>query len=306
MTGILIATYDRQEALARWTAARIRLLWPGHPPVFFSGLTRRGEGNLGFEGDSRDWMNVNLQAVRQLIGRGFQRAYLILDDHPPVGSCYADYLNDRLPELSGNLHAACIGLLGYGQHRRREGHILGPAEDFLEHSLPAYRWKFSLHPGLWALEDLQTLLECRMKTYPHGQRTPWNFERHRDVPGDPRVDSIAGRCFRIRGASCLAPDSGARATLFFESGLRLLADTELFAAKLAGGKAARDSAELRRLWMFGHYLGPYPIFWSGCMRQGKPHEDFEKWLARFGPRELKASWKAAKEESFPQVTPQFQ
>ncbi|MFZ4778377.1 MAG: hypothetical protein ACOYM3_23655 [Terrimicrobiaceae bacterium] len=299
MTGILIATYDRQEALARWTAARIRLLWPGHPPVFFSGLTRRGEGNLGFEGDSRDWMNVNLQAVRQLIGRGFQRAYLILDDHPPVGSCYADYLNDRLPELSGNLHAACIGLLGYGQHRRREGHILGPAEDFLEHSLPAYRWKFSLHPGLWTLEDLQTLLECRMKTYPHGQRTPWNFERHRDVPGDPRVDSIAGRCFRIRGASCLAPDAGARATLFFESGLRLLADTELFAAKLAGGKAARDSAELRRLWMFGHYLGPYPIFWSGCMRQGKPHRDFEKWLARFGSRELRASWKAAKAESFP-------
>jgi hypothetical protein len=42
--------------------------------------------------------------------------------------------------------------------------------------------------------------------------------------------------------------------------------------------------------MFGHYLGPYPIFWSGCMRQGNPHADFEKWLAWFGPRELKAAW----------------
>jgi len=300
MTGILIATFDRYEALARWTAARIRLMWPGHPPVFFSGLTSRDEGCLGFKGDSKDWMHVNLQAVRQLIELGFKRAYLILDDHPPVGACRADYLNDRLPELSANLRAAYIGLLGYGQHRRREGKILGPAKDVLEHSLPTYRWKFSLHPGLWNLGDLQTLLECRMETYPPGQRSPWNFERHRDVPGDPRVDSIVGRCFRIRGSSSLALNAGARTTLIFESALRLVADMELFAAKLTGGKASRDSAELRRLWMFGHYLGPYPIFWSGCMRQGNLHADFEKWLARFGPRELRESWGTAKAECFPQ------
>ena len=298
MTGILIATFDRYEALARWTAARIRLLWKGHPPVFFSGLTSPDEGCLGFEGDSGDWMHVSLQAVRQLIERGFKRAYLVLDDHPPVGACHADYLNARLPELSGKLRAAYIGLLGYGQHRCREGKILGPAEDFLEHCLPTYRWKFSLHPGLWNLEDLKALLECRMETYPHGQRNPWNFERHRDVPGDPRVDSIAERCFRIRGSSCLAPDAGARATLGFESSLRLMADTELFAAKLAGGKVARDSAEVRRLWLFGHYLGPYPIFWSGCMRQGKPHADFEKWVSRFASRELRSAWSTAKTECF--------
>ena len=298
MTGILIATYDRYEALAKWTAARIQLLWPGHPPVFFSGLTSRDEGCLGFDGDSRDWMNVNLQAVSRLIERGFKRAYLILDDHPPVGACHADYLNDRLPELSANLHAAYIGLLGYGQHRRREGKILGSAEDFLEHSLPAYRWKFSLHPGLWNLEDLQVLLECRMETYPPGERSPWNFERHRDVPGDSRVDPIAGRCFRISGSSCLSPDAGARATLVLESALRLMADTELFASKLAGGKAVRESAELRRLWMFGHYLGPYPIFWSGCMRQGKLHVDFEKWLAASGSSELVCSWNKAREDCF--------
>ena len=298
MVSILISTYDRHEALARWTAARIRLLWPGHPPVFFSGLTSREERCLGFEGDSGDWMNVNLQAVRQLIDRGFQRAYLILDDHPPVGACHAGYLNARLPELSTNLGAAYVGLLGYGQHRHREGKILGAEEDFLEHSLPAYRWKFSLHPGLWNLIDLKTLLECRMETYPPGQRTPWNFERHRDVPGDSRVDSIAARSFRVRGSSCLAQDAGARATLVLESALRLVADTELFAAKLAGGKAARDSAEIRRFWLFGHYLGPYPIFWSGCMRQGNLHTDFEKWVVRFGPRELRSSWREAKEKYF--------
>ena len=139
-----------------------------------------------------------------------------------------------------------------------------------------------------------------METYPSGQRSPWNFERHRDVTGDPRVDSIVGRCFRIRGSSSLALNAGTRTTLIFESALRLVADMELFAAKLTGGKAARDSAELRRLWMFGHYLGPYPVFWSGCMRQGNLHADFEKWLGRFGPRELRSSWSTAKAECFPQ------
>lgn len=244
-------------------------------------------------------MNVNLQAVRELRERGFKRVHLILDDHPPVGACHADYLNGRLPELSIKLGAACIGLLGYGQHRRREGKILGPAADFLEQTLPTYRWKFSLHPGLWNLADLQTLLECRMETYPPGQRSPWNFERHRDVPGDDRVDSIANRCYRIHGSSTLAPESPGRGTRIMESALRLVADTELFAAKVVGGKPARDSAELRRLWLFGHYLGPYPIYWSGCMRQGNPHADFEKWLARFGPRGLRSSWRAAKAECFP-------
>ena len=298
MTGILIATFDRYEALARWTAARIQLLWREHPRVFYSGLTSRDEGCLKFDGDSKDWMHVTLQAVRQLLDRGFKRVYLILDDHPPVGECQADYLNGRLPELSNRLGAAYIGLLGYGQHRRLEGEVLGRKDDFLEHSWPEYRWKFSLHPGLWNLEDLQTLLECRMETYPSGQRSPWNFERHRDLPGDTRVDSIARRCFRIRGSSSIAGGACARGTLVFESMLRLFADAELFAAKFSGGKPARDAAELRRFWMFGHYLGPYPIFWSGCMRQGKPHADFEKWLARFGPRELRASWRTARGECF--------
>ena len=295
MKGILIATFDRYEALAKWTAARIQLLWRGHPPVFDSGLTSSDEGCLKFDGDSKDWMHVNLQAVRQLRDRGFKRVYLVLDDHPPVGRCNADYLNARLPELSARLGAAYIGLLGYGQHRRLEGEALGRTEDFLEHSLPDYRWKFSLHPGLWNLEDLQTLLECRMETFPQGQRSPWNFERHRDVPGDRRVDSIAARCYRIRGSSSVAGGAG---TLIFESMLRLFADAELFAAKHSGGKPARDAAELRRFWIFGHCLGPYPIFWSGCMRQGKPHADFEKWLGRLGPRELKSSWSAAKSACF--------
>jgi len=298
MTCILISTFDRCEKLARWTLERIDRDWANRPPVFFAGLSRRDEQSLGFVGDSQDWMGVNLQAVRRLRESGYTHAYLILDDHPPVGRCHPGFLNDRLPELAVRLGAAYVGLLGYGQHRRREGEDLGPAFAHLEKTSSSYRWKFSLHPGLWNLGDLQTLLECRMETYPQGQRSPWNFERHRDVPGDLRVDAIACRCFRVRGSAALDPESRSRGFLALESLFRFAADTELFAAKLSGGKSARGAAELRRFWMFGHYLGPYPIYWSGCMRQGKPHADFEKWLAVSGSKELVCSWNKAREECF--------
>ena len=298
MTCILISTFDRCEKLARWTLGRIDSEWANHPPVFFAGLSRRDEQSLGFLGDSQDWMGVNLQAVQRLRESGYTHAYLILDDHPPVGCCHAGFLNDRLPALAERLGAAYVGLLGYGQHRLMEGEDLGPAFAHLEKTSPSYRWKFSLHPGLWNLGDLQTLLECRMETYPQGQRSPWNFERHRDVPGDLRVDSIASRCFRVRGSSSLDPELRSRGALLRDSLFRFAADTELFAAKLSGGKTARDAAQLRRLWMFGHYLGPYPIYWSGCMRQGKPHADFEKWLAGSGSNELVCSWNKAREDCF--------
>ena len=298
MTCILISTFDRCEKLARWTLGRIGSEWANHPPVFFAGLSRRDAQSLGFDGDSSDWMSVSLQAVGRLREESYTHAYLILDDHPPVGRCHAGFLNDRLPELAARLGAACVGLLGYGQHRRREGEDLGAAFAHLERTSPSYRWKFSLHPGLWNLADLQTLLECRMETYPQGQRTPWNFERHRDVPGDSRVDSIAGRCFRVRGSAALDPEFCSRGALLRNSVTRLAADAELFVAKHSGGKPARDAAELRRLWMFGHYLGPYPIYWSGCMRQGKPHADFEKWLAASASNELVCSWNKAREDCF--------
>jgi len=298
MIAILISTFERQEKLARWTADRISNSWQNHPPVLFGGLPVGDKDSLGFEGDAADWMSVNLQAVERLRGKGFTHAYLILDDHPPVGLCHAGYLNVRLPQLAKKHDAASIALLGYGQHRRLEGEPMGPEEDFLEHTPASYRWKFSLHPALWNLKDLQTLLECRMESYSGKDRTPWNFERHRDVPGDPRIDAMANRCFRVHGLSGLASGSPERTVIRVEAVHRFLADVGLFGAKALGGKSLRDACERRWLWAFGHYAGPYPIFWSGCMRQGRPQADFEKWLRVSGSKDLLSSWNKAREDCF--------
>jgi hypothetical protein len=56
--------------------------------------------------------------------------------------------------------------------------------------------------------------------------------------------------------------------------------------------------ELRWLWAFGHYVGPYPIFWSGCLRQGVVHADFEKWLEALGNASLRERWNGFRANSF--------
>lgn len=288
VTAILVSTFDRYEALARWTVGRIQKEWPEHPPVFFSGLSCRTPESLGFEGDSKDWMSVTLQATQALLARGFSHAYLLLDDHPPVGKCNASFLNEKLPRLASQINAAHISLLGYGQHRRREGLVEVFDGIKLERLPSSYRWKFSLHPGLWNLTDLQFLLEQRMAQYVGRERTPWNFERHRDLAGDQISSHCGDRCHRVHGTESLVQT--ASALLLREAWLRFEADVAMFLAKLIGGMPARTAVEQKTLWRFGHYAGPYPLFWSGCLRQGKVHVDFDKWMSRFGSDALRQDW----------------
>ena len=296
--AILISTFDRYERLARWTAAQIERQWPQHPPIFYSGLTGKNEQNLGFSGDSKDWMSVTLHAVERLQQRGFTHAYLILDDHPPVGACHEETLNELLPSLALKLNAAYIGLLGYGQHRPVAGKILGRKYSLLEQSSIHYRWKFSLHPRLWNLKALHTILLQRMKTYQVELRTAWNFEQYRDEPSDPEIFSLMKSSYRIRGARFLKKKCQMKAEMLCEITERFVADIMLFKAKLTGGLFARDLAQKKLLWHYGHYLGPYPLFWSGVMQQGKPNQDWERWLQRSNDLELKSSWSEVKQQVF--------
>lgn len=289
-TTILVSTFDRYQVLAKWTAARIHQEWPEHPPVFFSGLSSRAPDSLGFDGDSKDWMSVTLQAVKSLQERGFSHAYLILDDHPPVGKCNSFFLNESLPRLALKTNAAHISLLGYGQHRSLEGVVEIFDGIRLERLPDSYRWKFSLHPGLWNLADLDCVLQQRMAQYHDGERTPWNFERHRDLADDPITQNCGARCHRIFGAGNLVESPSF--FLLREAWMRWKADVAMFFAKHTGVPTARASVEQKTLWRFGHYAGPYPLYWSGCLRQGKIHADFEKWLSRFGSEALRQDWES--------------
>lgn len=289
-TCILISTFEKYRRLAEWTARRIDSEWKNHPPIFYAGLDADGGSSLGFNGESSDWMSVNLDAVIRLQEGGYTHAYLILDDHPPVGRCNDQFLNDELPLLASKLDASYIGLLGYGQHRESEGDVLGKEFACLEKSAPNYRWKFSLHPGLWKLASLERILKARMELYAGNDRSPWNFERHRDdLEFSRRFTS-----YRVNGASCIAGGIVSKFCIAAEAWRRFVADCILFSAKITGGKAGRDVAEMRSMWLYGHYQGPYPIFWSGCMRQGCANQDFERWVTRHGSNVLRTAWQEVK------------
>lgn len=293
MLAILISTFDRYKTLAQWTAAQIELQWPSHPPIFYSGLSEQGQQNLRYSGDSKEWMSVTLHAVEGLQQRGFTYAYLVLDDHPPVGPCHQEALNDIFPSLALKLNATYIGLLGCYQHRGVQGKMLGKKHAFLEQSAINYRWKFSLHPGLWNLKALRMILLRRLEFYSGEERSAWKFEQHEDDPKDPEMAFLMRRSYRVNGSHFLKKKWKMKTQLCCEAVERFAADVMIFKAKITGGSMGnyeRYLAQQKLLWRYGHYLGLYPLFWSGVMQQGKPNPDWERWLQRSGDRALQASW----------------
>jgi len=285
-TAILISSCPKNLALARWTAGVIDRLWAGHPPVYLSGSD--AVGDLVMRSDPRDWMALTLDAASDLRGMGYSHLYLILDDHPPMGRCNAGFLNCGLPAAAERLGAAYVGLLGYGQHRERIGTTLGAGDLFLQRLPRDYRWRFSLHPALWSIAALETVLSVRMDQYPVDGHTPWNFERHRDERDVPSrlPENIAEGVYRICGARFdAAPGRLGRSLM--QTALHCFFDGALFLTRLLKGAAVREEMSVRWLWAYSYYRGPYPLFWGGVMMQGKLSRHLGKFLSCQCPGEVR-------------------
>jgi len=280
---ILVLTCDRYRAVAEWTKQRIEADWAHHPPVFVHGL-----------GDNRDWMTVARDGVADRLASGFRWIYLVLDDHPPVGKCNAEALNNALPQLARRLGAVNICLLGWGQRREREGRILPARDGALRRNDVSFRWKFSLHPSLWNAEKLHELLGIRLGQFAGKDRTAWNFERHRDQPGGPVGMDLLECTYRVHGAR-LAVAQSAPAEILRQPAL-LGFDAFRFLLRITAGQERRDQFDRDNLWLYHYYRGPYPILWSGAMRQGAPSRDFDNFLRFTGRSALRREWNDVKRQ----------
>jgi len=286
---ILISSCEKYRVLAEWTAARIDRCWAQHPPIFFSGLRGDGAEHLPITANERDWMQLNLDAVESLLERGFEWTYLILDDLPPVGRCHADYLNRLLPEFARKANLTLVSLLGWGQHRAVTGELLGRESLYLEKVPATSRWRYSLHPGFWNLAKLREILRIRCAQFAPEARTPWNFERHQEGDLETLPADCLNECYRVSGRPFVnetAPwiaDGIQTAALF-------VVDVLLFLTRLTRGDQARTEAAARWLWPFCLYRGPYPIFWSGVMRQGGVSREWANFLKWAKPRALAQEW----------------
>ncbi|MBJ7390094.1 MAG: hypothetical protein JHC85_00920 [Chthoniobacterales bacterium] len=282
-TCILISTCKRYRPVAEWTASRIAREWENHPPLRYAGLH-----------DTRDWMAVNLDAVDKVLKEGFRWLYLVLDDHPPVGPCNGSALNNELPRLAAELEAVNIGLLGWGQRREREGTVLGETYAKLLRNEASFRWKFSLHPSLWHADSLRELLEIRSAQFPVSERTPWNFERHRDGAQGPVGKRLLENTYRVHGGA-MSTNGALGAEAARQTGL-LCYDIYRFALRILRGQRARNEFDRKNLWLYCYYRGPYPILWSGAMRQGVPSGDFENFLRFTRRTELRRGWDKVKKQ----------
>jgi hypothetical protein len=286
--AILLPTCDAYAPMARITRARLDASWPGHPEVFVCGLAGSGTGlarPLPLIADPSDWVGIALAAVRDLETQGAEWLYLILDDHPPVGPCDADYLNRRLPETAAALGAIQVNLLGWDQYQPHDGVVLGPERLGWQRNRPSFHWKFSLHPGFWHVLALRRMLESLRSRFP-AVRSAREFEGAMHAACAALDPGLLERTYRVRGDGFTA-----RRRWFEARGARAVARQLVRAVSIMarlGGPRGVAGFETAILPYQRYGNGPYPMYWSGMLRQGRLHEEALRFLTWTGQAALAA------------------
>lgn len=275
-TCILVSTCDRYREFATFTSSVIDQYWDGHPPIFFCGATSEEQENwLPLRDNPKDWVSITKHAIEELEELGFYQCYLILDDHPPVGSCNSIHLNQTLPRMMDELEAATICLNGWGRWRPGpEGELLSHDYYCIERMAENHPWKFQLHPALWNLDALRKLLNILLVSAPEARRTPWNFERNLGNLNDQLPDSLKRRSYRVNGREMSASRSGVIRDVIEKNTFKTVRG---LMGKMFGDKMWN---RINTSWefLYRYYEGPYPLIWSGILSAGKANEAYLSWL----------------------------
>lgn len=279
---ILVSTCDKYIPLAELTIALLDKRWAEHPPVFICGVSKKVASDmtvLPLQNDYKDWIGIIESAAHCLLEQGYQKCYLILDDHPPLATCNERILNDTLPSLMTSLGAVYIGLYGWDQGTVSLGEIMSKKNLRLQRQSDLFTWRFSLHPALW---DIKTLEELA-KVLPPIQgdiasRSAWAFERR---SGDTKNMEITSRwnrrSYRIFGAGMLKGVFGLMRGILKHQ-YHILLNFLLFAVKETFGASAQEKLVARTLAGRLYYDGPYPLYWSGVMQKGRVNGEFERFM----------------------------
>jgi len=280
-TCILIPSYEKYRVLAGFTARQIDCHWRDHPPIFFCGFTIPIDHSgtlLILHRSSDDWMGILMDAVREVRKKGFQMAYLILDDHPPLGPCRRDILNTVLPQIMLKLGAENISLFGSGQGRKFEGKMVSETGVKVEQLPDSYPWRYSLHPGLWSLKALSDLLaKLDAKIPNNGGRTPWKFERLSGVKASQGSKQEMTQCYRFVSSGWTASQRDQVLAFLYRA-------CGVGARRMAGvlsGAASWDRMSHRFNFIHHYFGGPYPIIWQGVMAKGRLNPEFTKFCHYF-------------------------
>jgi hypothetical protein len=272
---ILLSTWDKQQAVSAITHKHLNHRWPDHPPVFTCGCCTYPEdvAGLTLKAEPRDWISIHRDACADLLESGFKWTYLILDDHAPIGQCHVTHLNQTLPRLAKELDALYIGLNGWGQGRPEGYGTLLTEHSRLEAVGDKFDWKYSLHPGLWNLTHLHTILRQWADQLPLEERTAWKFERMGQQASIQ--DHLNAEClsYRVDGIHMRHPRSLSLGQRF------RLQRARTYAALRSRFQSSVYRHPEQNRYLYRFYDGPYPLFWSGLLQRGEIHQDCKRFLA---------------------------
>lgn len=280
---ILITVYHPYRWTARFTWQMIQKFWPGHPPVFFCGLTAEEAGDLPHipvaeASLPRVWADFAFQAAEQLRAEGYEAVYFFLEDHMPLDHCHVSHLRDLLPSLLNSLPASYIGLMGWDNRRfaTRGGPVLPPEMHRLMHLTTAQAPRFHLHPSLFRMEALVACLDA-LRKYP--KPNPWGFEKLCDKLDAPLPEEFKSSCYQVCGSELAGRKPGAVQSLcnaverwIYHRAMALVP----LASKVNWGTRLAKAVGFDNFF----YNGPFPMFYSGVMAGGKVNPFFLRYLQR--------------------------
>jgi hypothetical protein len=280
---ILITVYHPYRWTAPFTWQMIQKFWPGHPPVYFCGLTSEEAGDLPHipVKDSalpRVWADFAFDAAAKLRADGFEAVYFFLEDHMPLDHCHVENLRELLPSLLNSLPASYIGLMGWDNRRfaTRGGKVLPPIRHRLMHLTTARAPRFHLHPSLFRMDALFACLEALRK---HTKPNPWGFEKLCDKLDAPLPGEFKAACYQICGSELALrkPGVGKRLSDRLE---RWVFHRAMWMVPLAY-RIGRGT-QLAKAIGFDNffYQGPFPMFFSGVMAAGRVNPFFLRYLRK--------------------------
>lgn len=278
---MLVTVYHPYRWVAPFTRRLLDRFWPGHPPLFFCGLTAEEAGDLpNIPWPSPDlprvWADFALAAARRLQSEGYEACYFLLEDHPPLAECHEEHLNRTLPGLLSELPASYIALMGWDNRRfaTRGGPIGGPCRmmRLSAHNAP----RFHLHPSLFRMDALVACLENLAASE---RPNPWGFEKLNDKPDAALPQEFKEACYQICGEKLAlrAPGAGRRVARnlerqFYHKVMNLFPILN----KAGWGMAFWDTMGFDNFF----YDGPFPMFYSGVMARGRVSPFFLRYIER--------------------------
>ena len=268
---ILLSTAPRYLALSQWTVLQIERFWKEHPQIFISGA--HGDPKcLQLRDDPANWMRVTASACQDLLQRGHDLAFLILDDHPPIAECNGEFLNNSMPRMMREKDATLCLAVGPGPILKRKGFFEECGNYRFEKLSVDEPWKLALHPALWNLKKLHEILLHLMEKLPVPQQNPWAFERIGSSAAESGLSrDLLASCWRVDGWQS-ATKEAKRLHDLRDLYTRTILRSATMALRPIGLSAEKFKNRIAGLWH--PRLGAYPCFWSGIMKKGALNGDY--------------------------------